>query len=144
MGPSHLQNWNRQQHRDSDFKCWHHCICTTEATNMAQPGPQCGSCICHNQFCLQISVVKKIARYTFSLSLPLPSKMSSSTIHRFDPFTVRSSSDQNVHLKIQEVIYYTESRFWAVLHYISKAGIDQQPWMQKLLHRELVCLWHVI
>jgi len=67
--------------------------------------------------------------------------MSSSTIHRLNPFTVRSGSDQNVHNKIQE---YAESRFWAVLHYLSKAGIDQQSWVQKLLHRELVSLWHVI
>jgi len=70
--------------------------------------------------------------------------MSSSTIHHFNPFTVRSGSDQNAHNKIQEVIYYAESRFWAVLHYPSKAGIDRQSWVQKLLHRELVCLWHVI
>jgi len=70
--------------------------------------------------------------------------MSSSTIHRFNPFTVRSGSDQNVHNKIQEVIYYAESRFWAVLHYLSKAGIDRQSWVQKLLHWELVSLWHVI
>jgi len=52
--------------------------------------------------------------------------MSSSTIHRFNPFTVRSGPDQNVHNKIQEVNYYAESWFWAVLHYLSKAGIDRQ------------------
>lgn len=64
--------------------------------------------------------------------------MQSTTIHRFNLFNLQHGSDHDIHVKIQEIIYYSESRFSSILHHISKADSDRQSWTQKLLQRELV------
>ena len=60
------------------------------------------------------------------------------TIHRFNPFSLQHGSNHSLHVRIQEVIYYAESRFWVILNNISKADQERQSWTQKLLQRELV------
>ena len=49
--------------------------------------------------------------------------------------------NSNLRSEIQEVVYYAESCFWAILNEISYAeiDIDRQTWTQKLLQWELVC-----
>ena len=64
--------------------------------------------------------------------MPIP------TIRRFNPFNLQHGSDHNIHVKIQEVVFYGESRFWHIVNNISKADLARQTWTQKLLHRELV------
>lgn len=66
------------------------------------------------------------------------SKMPISTIHRFNPFKLKTDFNHANHGKIQEVVYYAESRFWCIINEISKADVIQQDWTQKLLLRELV------
>ena len=60
----------------------------------------------------------------------------------FNPFSEMDSSwNSSVHIWIQEVIYYAESRFWTILNDISNAefDVDRQIWTQKLLQHKLVC-----
>ncbi|KAF8806061.1 hypothetical protein BYT27DRAFT_7257484 [Phlegmacium glaucopus] len=64
--------------------------------------------------------------------------MPTHTIRRFNPFNLQHGSDHNLHVRIQEVIYYGESWLWSVVNDINKADVDQQAWTQKLLHRELL------
>ncbi|KAF8799290.1 hypothetical protein BYT27DRAFT_7121080 [Phlegmacium glaucopus] len=64
--------------------------------------------------------------------------MPTHTIRRFNPFNLQHGSDHNLHVRIQEVIYYGESQLWSVVNDISKANVDRQAWTQKLLHRELL------
>jgi hypothetical protein len=65
-------------------------------------------------------------------------KMPIKTIKTFNPFNLQHGSVHGRHLKIQEVIDYSESRFRTVISYISAAPLDRQSWAQKLLRRELV------
>jgi hypothetical protein len=60
------------------------------------------------------------------------------TIHRFNPFNLPTGVDHDLHMKIQEIISYAESRFWTIINEISKSDLDKQTWTQKLLQRELV------
>jgi hypothetical protein len=41
-------------------------------------------------------------------------------------------------VKLQEIVYYAESRFRSMLQDLSNADNDRKKWTQKLLHRELV------
>ena len=48
-------------------------------------------------------------------------------------------------VKIQDIVYYAESRFRAVLTYISNKEVekpdpDRNLWVQTLLHREVVSI----
>ncbi|KAF8805796.1 hypothetical protein BYT27DRAFT_7257903, partial [Phlegmacium glaucopus] len=60
------------------------------------------------------------------------------SIRRFNPLSVQQPSQDSTLLYIQELIYYAESRFWTIVNEMSKAVIDRQSWIQKLLHRELL------
>ena len=55
-------------------------------------------------------------------------------IRRFNLF--KDQTEQHVHL--QNIIYYAESRFWAILVNLAKADRERLSWCQRLLHRELV------
>jgi hypothetical protein len=59
-------------------------------------------------------------------------------IRRFNPYNLQYGIDSKLHDLIQEIVNYAESRFWLIIHEISKADNDHQSWMQKLLRRELV------
>ena len=61
------------------------------------------------------------------------------SIHRLNPFALQHGSNLGTHVKIQEVVFYAESRFWTILTNISNADRERQAWMQNLLQRELVC-----
>jgi len=62
------------------------------------------------------------------------------SIHRFNPFALHHGSNLWTHEKVQEIVWYAESRFWTILLKISNANWEHQAWMQNLLQRELVCL----
>ncbi|KAF8809697.1 hypothetical protein BYT27DRAFT_7093990, partial [Phlegmacium glaucopus] len=63
---------------------------------------------------------------------------STMSIHQFNPLSIQQPSQDSTLLYIQELIYYAESRFWSIVNEMSKAKIDQQSWVQKLLHWELL------
>ena len=65
--------------------------------------------------------------------------MPSASIHLFNPFNLQHGSDQEWHRKLQEVIYYGDSRFRQALADISKSDSRHHLWMQKCLQDELVC-----
>lgn len=67
-----------------------------------------------------------------------PSKMNDFTIRRFNIFNMQHGSKQDTHIRIQETIYYAESRFRSILKHFGTTEINRQAWGQKLLHRELV------
>jgi hypothetical protein len=62
------------------------------------------------------------------------------SIHRLNPFTLQHGSNLGSYVKIQEIIFYAESRFWTILTNTSNADRERQAWTQNLLQRELVCL----
>ena len=62
------------------------------------------------------------------------------SIHRLNPFSLQHGSNLGTYVKIQEMIFYAESRFWTILTNISNADRERQAWTQNLLQRELVCL----
>jgi len=64
--------------------------------------------------------------------------MPSASIRLFNPFNLQHSSDQQWHRKVQEVIYYGDSRFRQALADISKSDSRHQLWMQSCLKDELV------
>lgn len=61
------------------------------------------------------------------------------SILRLNPFALQHGSNLGTHVKIQEMLFYAESRFWTILTNISNADRDRQAWTQNLLQRELVC-----
>jgi hypothetical protein len=65
--------------------------------------------------------------------------MPAQSIHRFNPFALQHGSNLQTHEKVQEIIYYAESRFWTILTNLSNADRERQTWTQNLLQRELVC-----
>jgi len=67
--------------------------------------------------------------------------MSSPSIHTFNPFSLQHGSNHDMHAKVQEVIYYGESRCRQALTDMSKAGARHQAWMQRSLQQELVCIF---
>jgi hypothetical protein len=60
------------------------------------------------------------------------------TIRRFNLFNLQNGSNHDIYVKIQETVYYAESRFLGILTDIGKADLARQSWCQKLLRRELV------
>ena len=61
----------------------------------------------------------------------------------FNPFSVKNNSDySDVRVRLQEIVFYADSRFRAILVHVSKdtskTDLDRMSWTQKLLHRELV------
>jgi len=65
--------------------------------------------------------------------------MPSASIRLFNPFDLQHGSDQEWHRKLQEVIYYGDSRFRQALADISKSDSRHHLWMQNCLKDELVC-----
>jgi hypothetical protein len=78
--------------------------------------------------------IHAVSYLSFHTTIP----MSNNTLTAFNPFALSSGSKQDDHLKMQEVIYYGESRFRQALIKISTAHADLQRWMQKWLQTELV------
>ena len=77
--------------------------------------------------------------YVIDFHISYPSSMNErNIIRRFDFLNSRSPSKIESHKKIQEFLYYAESRFWAILNFITRAPSNRNDWCQKLLHRELV------
>jgi len=80
-------------------------------------------------------------RFFFLLSLPSATMLLSS----FNPFSITKVEQYSSKgRKIQEIIDYAESRFRAVLTKLcddlGKSEINQNIWVQTLLHRELVSI----
>jgi hypothetical protein len=68
-----------------------------------------------------------------------PSTMEKKTvIHRYNLFNVNNNEYNALHVKIQMILYYAESRFWSILNHLADADFTKISWSQKLLHRELV------
>jgi len=59
-------------------------------------------------------------------------------MHRFTLMDYQHKPYGGVHRKIQQILYYAESRFSIILRNLKKADAKAQDWHQKLLHRELV------
>lgn len=59
-------------------------------------------------------------------------------IHPFHPFSLQHGSKRQLHMEIQEAIYYAESRFRKACIVISRAPATDVRWMQKILNLELV------
>ncbi|KAF8954528.1 hypothetical protein BDZ97DRAFT_1864547 [Flammula alnicola] len=70
--------------------------------------------------------------------------MSSHSIRTFNPFNLQHGSNKNWHIKVQEVIYYGESRFRQALAVITKSDGRHQEWMQRCLQRELMFIMSYI
>jgi len=65
--------------------------------------------------------------------------MPSASIRLFNPFNLQHGSDQEWHKKLQEVIYYGDSRFRQALADINRSDSRHHLWMQSCLKDELVC-----
>lgn len=65
--------------------------------------------------------------------------MSERSIQAFNPLRTQLGSNRKWHTKLQEIIYYGESRFRTILAAITAPG-HQQEWKQHCLHEELVCI----
>jgi hypothetical protein len=78
--------------------------------------------------------------FIFQSSLIKPSSMPVQSIHRLNPFALQHGSNLWIHEKIQQIIFYAESRFWTILPNISNANQECLTWTQNLLQWELVCL----
>jgi hypothetical protein len=88
--------------------------------------------------CLQIALVKFITKNGFPyLSPHLPSEMLIVSIRRFNPFNLQHGPAIGSHARIQEIIFYAESRFRSIAFSLTTAG---HLWTQKLLQAELVSL----
>jgi hypothetical protein len=64
--------------------------------------------------------------------------MPAQSIHHFNPFALQNGCSLQGHEKVQEIVFYAESRFWTILTNISNANRERQTWTQNLLQRELV------
>lgn len=60
-------------------------------------------------------------------------------LYRFDLFNSQNDQYKALLIRIQQILYYAESRFWSILNNLSTADGARLLWGQKLLHRELVC-----
>lgn len=65
-------------------------------------------------------------------------------LHRFNLFTSKNNQYTALLIRIQQILYYAESRFWSILNHLAKADDARQLWGQKLLRRELVRFYHLI
>jgi hypothetical protein len=70
--------------------------------------------------------------------------MAPTSIKAFRPFNLQHGEGHNLHVRLQEVIYYGESRFRAAAARIIKADDRHQGWMQACLQQEVVCVIFVI
>jgi hypothetical protein len=59
-------------------------------------------------------------------------------IRRFNMFNLQNESNLEIQKKIQQLLYYAESRFWSILNTFKNSDYNRNSWCQKLLHRELV------
>lgn len=59
-------------------------------------------------------------------------------IHRFHLFNTQNGLYNAMQDRIQQTLYYAESRFWSILKTLTNADDARNVWCQKLLHRELV------
>ena len=66
--------------------------------------------------------------------------MSNKTLSIFNPFSLQLGPKGPLQMHTQEIIWYAESRFHAVLLDINQANVIKQRWMQKTLYSELVRL----
>ena len=66
--------------------------------------------------------------------------MANKTLSIFNPFSLQSGPKGPLQLHTQDIIWYAESQFWAVLLEIEEANVIKQRWMQKALYSELVRL----
>lgn len=62
-------------------------------------------------------------------------------IHRFNPLNTQNGRCKAMHARIQQILYYAESRFWSILNTLALADDSKHLWCQKLLHRELVNIY---
>jgi hypothetical protein len=60
-------------------------------------------------------------------------------IHHFNPFALQHGSNLQTHEKVQEILFYVESRFWMILTNLNNADRERQTWTQNLLQQKLVC-----
>ena len=65
-------------------------------------------------------------------------------ICHFKPFNLQSGMDNQIHILVQEIINYAESRFGHILNIISGFDSETQGWMQKLLQKELVHMFELL
>ena len=59
-------------------------------------------------------------------------------IHQFNLLNNQNAQYKAMFSKIQQILYYAESRFWSILITLAAANNSKRYWCQKLLHRELV------
>lgn len=64
--------------------------------------------------------------------------MSNKTLSIYNPFSLQSGPKGPLQSRLQEIIWYAESRFRRVLLEIDQASVLKQRWLQKLLSAELV------
>lgn len=65
------------------------------------------------------------------------------SISSFAPLSPKKDSEySDIRIRLQDIIYYAESRFRSILvdgnKDLNKRDMDRISWTQKLLHRELV------
>jgi hypothetical protein len=58
-------------------------------------------------------------------------------MRRFELINSQNLFHNDTQKKIQQLLYYAESRFWCILKSTKK---ENDIWCQKLLHRELVIM----
>jgi hypothetical protein len=81
--------------------------------------------------------------FSFYVNEPLlishPSAMDKKIVlRRFDLFNSQYDHYNAWSIKIQQFLYYAESRFWSILNNLALASDARQIWGQILLHREVV------
>ena len=59
-------------------------------------------------------------------------------IRHFNMFNLQNGSDNDIQMKIQQLLYYAELRFSCILKTLKKANDKRHFWCQKLIRRELV------
>ena len=64
--------------------------------------------------------------------------MANKSLSIFNPFSLQSGPKGPLQMRVQDIIWYAESRFRRVLLEIDQANLIRQQWMQKILYSELV------
>lgn len=70
--------------------------------------------------------------------------MADRQIRLFSPFSLQLGADSTQHTKLQEVLWYAESRFRQALLVIHTISDRHQIWMQSALRDELVRHDHLL
>ena len=65
--------------------------------------------------------------------------MPPTSIKAFRPFSLQHDDGDNFYIQLQQVIYYGESRFRAILAKIIQTDVRHHHWMQECLQQEVVC-----